>query len=96
MSVFTFKTRADVVGFAHQLRALAAHYREHGPEPVQFGPDEGQQWVGITPTEFHAALAQTERLAADIEDVGTPTYAESRAEEAWRLMTTLAFVPPGR
>lgn len=96
MSFFTFATRADVVGFARQLRALAAHYRQHGPEPVQSGPDEGEIWVGITPPEWAEALARTERLAADIDAVGTPTYAEARAEEAWRLMTTLAFVPPGR
>ena len=96
MSVFAFATRAEVVGFAYRLRALAAHYRKHGPEPVQFGPDEGEVWVGITPTEWERTLACTERLAEALEEVGTPAYAEARAEEAWRLMTTLAFVPSGR
>lgn len=88
--------RIDMITLIVTLRSTAAHYRAHGPEPVQHGPDEGDTFVGITPAEWAQALNRAEALADRIERVNSPIYAEACAEAAFRVLSTLAHIPPGR
>lgn len=89
-------SRTEPRALVHLLRTTAAHYRAHGPEPVQYGPDEGDTFVHVTPAEWARALARAEALAARIERVNSPVYAEACMDEAHRLVSTLAYIPPGR
>lgn len=89
-------TRTEPRALVQLLRSTAAHYRQHGPEPVQHGPDEGDTFVGITPAEWEQTLKRAEALATRIERVNNPVHAEACAEAAFRLLSTLAHIPSGR
>ena len=88
--------RIDMITLIITLRSTAAHYRTHGPEPVQHGPDEGDTFVHVTPAEWTQALNRAEALADRIERINSPVYAEALAEAAFRVLSTLAHIPPGR
>jgi len=89
-------SRTEPRVIVHLLRSTAAHYRQHGPEPVQYGPDEGDTFVHVTPAEWDQALNRAEALADRIERVNSPVYTEALAEAAFRVLSTLAHIPPGR